>query len=1135
MKKILLFASALAGLFLAASCQQENLEPVMSGNTVTYTVQVADAVATKAIGDDVTAVNELVYEVYRTAAEKTTTFKNADNLLYHRTAEIDNGVATIELEFVNDQYFTVLFWAHTAGNTVYDVDDLTNVTITSPDAANNVNAQAFVGRDFVVDCVSEKNGKVTLVRPVSQLNIATTPESLVFEADAEAGETGSTVVLEGSSVKVTGLATSYNIATLSAFGATATEYTYTETAVPDDVLPVNGKNYTFVAMNYVGFAPEMGTSDVTVSYVINTSEGNIDNEILNVPVKPNYRTNIIGNLITSKTDYTITLDKQWYDPNGGNMEVIEEGLIKNVNGDYEISEAKGLAYAINNLWKNGGDFYLTAAEYDMTGLNVTPPTIAADKTLNIYGETPVVTRAMTSIAGITIKGLDSIIETIADGANVSISGVELVDEGSVLVETNNGTLVVSESTGEEKVVGNGNDPVKADDVKDVATLNAALASAVKTINITESFAAGDVVLVGRSVVINGNNKTFTTSANRAFRLTKTGIEVIFNDLKIVSEAVRVGSSDIRGVSIDNVDNITLTLNNSSHDFTDTSANDWAYAVNVVGGTNHKVTINGGKYEGANVVNVRGANHTITIDGAVLTSLYQPSSAYYGFCVSLQDAENSIATIKNSTLNSVHAKAFGGTTKNEFVLENNTDNTQVYPFFIGNAPYLTLNEAFAAAENNATIYAPFNAEIASSTVPEGKKVTLVLQNQTTKYNTQLTGVDNLTGSFGLINVNTGANLTITGPGSIKLSATENRGWNAYSSVVSNQRGTLTVNGGAVIEHLGGTDMAYGIDNLTNGKGTKATTIVDGATVKSTYRAIRQFLNGTEATNDLTVRAGSVIEGANKSIWMQDPSANLNTGKLVVEEGAVLNGDVYLFVTAGSEAWPVEVSIADSALAGESTVMTGNVPAGYSVENVGGTWKVIKWSEVSTADELVAALAAGQNVIFMDDITVAATDGGYNKAGILQNKGQAINGNGHTLTVTGAGATWSCAIYTNGGLIKNLTVAGAMRGIFTAGQSSDLHIDNVVFKNVIYTFNSDGKMPAKPFGVYISNSTVNGWTSHSDMHSEVVYTNCSFGEGSGYKFCRPYGKTSFVNCTFCAGYTIDQSKTKDITFDNCTFEE
>ena len=112
---------------------------------------------------------------------------------------------------------------------------------------------------------------------------------------------------------------------------------------------------------------------------------------------------------------------------------------------------------------------------------------------------------------------------------------------------------------------------------------------------------------------------------------------------------------------------------------------------------------------------------------------------------------------------------------------------------------------------------------------------------------------------------------------------------------------------------------------------------------------------------------------------------------------------------------------------------------------------------------------------------------------------------------------------------------MRGIFTAGLNTDLYIENVIFKNVVYTFNSDGKMPANPFGVYVSNSALNGWTSHSDMHTEVVYTDCSFGEGSGYKYCRPYGKTAFVNCTFCPGFTIDKSKTTEITFTDCIFEE
>ena len=214
-------------------------------------------------------------------------------------------------------------------------------------------------------------------------------------------------------------------------------------------------------------------------------------------------------------------------------------------------------------------------------------------------------------------------------------------------------------------------------------------------------------------------------------------------------------------------------------------------------------------------------------------------------------------------------------------------------------------------------------------------------------------------------------------------------------------------------------------------------------------------------------------------------------------------------------------------GVEIVQVGNT-APYGVYTINGL------TPVSTADELVAALKANEGVYFLNDIKIAATKGGYNKAGILQNKAQTIDGGGHTLTVTGAGATWDCAIYTNGGIIRNLTVAGAMRGIFTAGQSSDLKIDNVVFKNVIYTFNSDGTMPDNAYGVYVSNSKVNGWTSHSDMHTEVVYTNCSFGEGSGYKYCRPYGKTAFVNCTFCAGYNIDKTRTTELTFTDCTWE-
>ena len=204
--------------------------------------------------------------------------------------------------------------------------------------------------------------------------------------------------------------------------------------------------------------------------------------------------------------------------------------------------------------------------------------------------------------------------------------------------------------------------------------------------------------------------------------------------------------------------------------------------------------------------------------------------------------------------------------------------------------------------------------------------------------KLSATDNAVGSYGLIN-NRG-NLTVVGSGKLELSATNNRGWNAYSSVISNNPGgNLVVKGGVVIEHLGGTDMAYGIDNLTNGKGTVAVTTIKDATVKSTYRAIRQFLNGIEATNELYVKNGAVIEGTNKSIWMQDPSKNANTGKLVVGAGAELKGNVYLSVTAGSTEWPVEVSIAKAALVNGSEVLTSNVPDGYMLTEENGVYSVV----------------------------------------------------------------------------------------------------------------------------------------------------------------------------------------------------
>ena len=216
----------------------------------------------------------------------------------------------------------------------------------------------------------------------------------------------------------------------------------------------------------------------------------------------------------------------------------------------------------------------------------------------------------------------------------------------------------------------------------------------------------EIIWIRKSVTINGNGHTVTSNANRVFRIDVSNVEVTLNNVNMVSTAFSSYTNDVRGISVDpSLQGVKLTLNNCSVDFAPESGSDWAYAVNIAGGSGHELTINGGVYEGANVINVWGDNHVITIDGATLNNLYNaPQNGYYGQCVRFEGTRCE-ATIKNTVFNGIHAIAVGeksvGT--NEVAQENNTDNTKLYLVRVNNTHYFyTLAEAVAEAENGATI-------------------------------------------------------------------------------------------------------------------------------------------------------------------------------------------------------------------------------------------------------------------------------------------------------------------------------------------------------------------------------------------------------------------------------------------------
>ena len=394
------------------------------------------------------------------------------------------------------------------------------------------------------------------------------------------------------------------------------------------------------------------------------------------------------------------------------------------------------------------------------------------------------------------------------------------------------------------------------------------------------------------------------------------------------------------------------------------------------------------------------------------------------------------------------------------------------------------------------------------IAAGKSVVLNLNGHTIK------GVDAGTKNYALIEVLPGASLTIndTLGGKIEASAEQNRGWNAYSSVISNQRGTLTVNGGT-IEHLGGTNMAYAIDNLTNGKNTVAVATINGGTIKSTYRAIRQFLNGTEAQNDLTVNGGVIYStGGNKAIWMQSASVKANSGKLVVTEGAQLKSDVYVDAE-NATAIDLDVTVASAALVAPATVVY-DLPAGYAVMEENGTWSLVEASFVSTQQELKAAIAANEATIYVSgqiDLTEE----------VLANYGGTIIGvdntaclNTRTFNVLSADEAFHLSTKTVN--FKDITImvpaedGDFLKTGFVAGGT--MNFDNCVFEGQV-TLNGSGT-----------------WT----------FNKCKFGgadDGAYASFVYGATKVTFTDCSFSgvdrAAKIYGSGGAIEAEYNNCTF--
>ena len=353
MKPIKCLAAAALTL-LAVSCNKEQVAEVPDGQMVdvTFTAALPGEMATKAIGDGQTA-KTLYVSVYENDDAKT-------KLELDKTATFTDLKTQVTFSLVKGKTYNFVFWAQAAEGAPYDVTDLKNIKISYERAeANDEKRDAFYATRKELKVNGALTETIKLYRPFAQVNFGTAD----YDAAVAAG-----VKPVKSVFTATDVATIFD--TFEAEGKEAEDVvTFTKSALPGETLVTKAGDYKWMTMNYiipVGKQGEKHISNVTAEFVAEDGVS-VTASAPQAPVQNNYRTNILGNLLTSQVIF--------------NIEIVP---IFNVpDNDIDIVNVKNEA-SLRALFATGGEATL-AADLDL-GETVS---VAAGKevTLDLNGKT----------------------------------------------------------------------------------------------------------------------------------------------------------------------------------------------------------------------------------------------------------------------------------------------------------------------------------------------------------------------------------------------------------------------------------------------------------------------------------------------------------------------------------------------------------------------------------------------------------------------------------------------------------------------------------------------------------------------------------------------------------------------------
>lgn len=325
---------------IAGACAKEQVASG-DGETVemTFNVDVPEATITTKGLSDAAQVDELIFQLF---------IKDGDNykMVQNQIVPVTDKRAVVKASLVKQQHYDAAFWAQTSGTGFYETTDLRAVKMNTANVkANEPKMDAFWMNDSFTATVA-RTKPIKMLRALAQVNIGTVVPT---------GEDALSIAQ--SQIVMKGVPTTLNVL----LGNKNNSHSGSEDITFHDNAPIIGEKltvgeaaYDYVATAYV-FAPKDDKMLTDIATKVTFSNGKYTTITTpNVPIRRNFRTNILGNLFNVDATWNVNIDEKF--TGDITYDEIEEKLLagKNVTltTDYSVAKnSKGVvAKSVDNTF-----------------------------------------------------------------------------------------------------------------------------------------------------------------------------------------------------------------------------------------------------------------------------------------------------------------------------------------------------------------------------------------------------------------------------------------------------------------------------------------------------------------------------------------------------------------------------------------------------------------------------------------------------------------------------------------------------------------------------------------------------------------------------------------------------------------